>query len=595
MAPGVAPVVKHVAPVEPVVKREEKGGCLLLSLGSTGATLFTAGATLGATGATAQAAFSFPRATATSAAAALAQALAMSVAQAVALHRRLRGKQAAPAAYVLNAAAYQAIVDEGWHELAALGDDVRRKHVHWVHVKTGNPDHRQPSTLSREEFWEHVCQCYREAYPEDANPTKSILLFGIVARERHHNSQREQEREVHTHFIAYCSMRHYWRVVAEISLRKYHVKLHCAAHEGYTTMYAYIRCPTPKKPLSELDPSPYWSPQHPQGELLQRLLQAGAHADRANRGRKQSSRGGDQQAESRFRAGDLYSMVQRTGIRTALAFRAHAQDLASNGDSSLAEFCTVAGVGLQEKLDAAWAVHDAPRALVAAAADRVGKLRQVAEESPCSCSGAWIPGALFVLQNNGECPRMFCHDIYRALALGAKRGVNMAIIGGPGMGKSTVLEPLDDIFVTSAKPQRDSSFPLEGILGAEVLLWQEFTYSKRTLAWEDLLALLVGEKLAVRCCGTKPVQHRNAAPMFYTARQHLCYHSMDPHEMMDYNQAMLERFTTRRWTVPLPPGARNPDFPRCGRCFSRFVLQNERDFQSSSAVARLTPSPERQR
>ena len=47
----------------------------------------------------------------------------MSVAQAVALHRRQRGKQAAPAAYVLDAAAYQAIVDEGWHELAALDEE----------------------------------------------------------------------------------------------------------------------------------------------------------------------------------------------------------------------------------------------------------------------------------------------------------------------------------------------------------------------------------------------------------------------------------------------------------------------------------------
>ena len=94
----------------------------------------------------------------------------------------------------------------------------------------------------------------------------------------------------------------------------------------------------------------------------------------------------------------------------------------------------------------------------------------------------------------------------------------------PGCGKSTVFEALDLIYEVSGKPQRESSFRFAGILDAEVLLWQEFTYSKRTLAWEDLLALLVGEKLAVRCCGTKPVQHRNCAPMFYTARQHLCYH-----------------------------------------------------------------------
>ena len=50
----------------------------------------------------------------------LANAVAMSVAQAVALHRRLRGKQAAPAAYVLHTAAFQVIftidVSGAWSE-----------------------------------------------------------------------------------------------------------------------------------------------------------------------------------------------------------------------------------------------------------------------------------------------------------------------------------------------------------------------------------------------------------------------------------------------------------------------------------------------
>ena len=54
----------------------------------------------------------------------LANAVAMSVAQAVALHRRLRGKQAAPAAYVLHTAAYQVIftidVSGAWSESPLL-------------------------------------------------------------------------------------------------------------------------------------------------------------------------------------------------------------------------------------------------------------------------------------------------------------------------------------------------------------------------------------------------------------------------------------------------------------------------------------------
>ena len=34
----------------------------------------------------------------------------------------------------------RAIEDEGWSEIVALQDDVRRKHMHWVHVRTHNND-----------------------------------------------------------------------------------------------------------------------------------------------------------------------------------------------------------------------------------------------------------------------------------------------------------------------------------------------------------------------------------------------------------------------------------------------------------------------
>ena len=49
---------------------------------------------------------------------------------------RLRGKQAAPANDVISGAAVAAIMDEGWHEMVALQDDVRRKHVMWTSVQT---------------------------------------------------------------------------------------------------------------------------------------------------------------------------------------------------------------------------------------------------------------------------------------------------------------------------------------------------------------------------------------------------------------------------------------------------------------------------
>jgi hypothetical protein len=50
------------------------------------------------------------------------------------------------------------------------------------------------------------------------------------------------------------------------------------------------------------------------------------------------------------------------------------------------------------------------------------------------------------------------------------------------------------------------------------------------------------------------------------------------------NLAMQERFNIRVWQIPLPMESRRPDFPRCGCCFSRFVLENEQEYQFQSAV-----------
>ena len=46
------------------------------------------------------------------------------------------------------------------------------------------------------------------------------------------------------------------------------------AHDGYCSMYNYLRSPTKKKPLHELDPTPYHSSGHPQGQVLKDLLEA---------------------------------------------------------------------------------------------------------------------------------------------------------------------------------------------------------------------------------------------------------------------------------------------------------------------------------
>ena len=194
--------------------------------------------------------------------------------------RRLRGKQLTPAQYLLPGPALTALTDEAWSKLTALSDDARRKQVHYVHVRTHNPAHQQPDSFIREGFWRHMVQVYKDVYPDPSHQrTGSILMFGKVVREKHAVSTKQQERDEHHHCVVYTSTQHYWNRVAARSL-ELGVKLHAATHDGYTIMYVYVSCPSPKKPVAEIDRDGWYSEDHPRGSLLQRLLEVGTQATR---------------------------------------------------------------------------------------------------------------------------------------------------------------------------------------------------------------------------------------------------------------------------------------------------------------------------
>ena len=476
---------------------------------------------------------------------------------------------AAPAAP--NAIAVAALRDEAWSELTALSDNARRKHVHWVHVRTFDSSHRQPESFSRQGIFDHLVAVYKEVYPEEANDGGSIVLFGLAVKERHAHSDKQEERDEHNHIILYCSQPHYWARIARVSLEKYHVKLHAACHDGYTSMYRYVREQSPKKPISEIDAEAWMSPRHPRGDLLRRLLEAGAKTSAATRSRSATA----SSAPKRFRTTDFFALARETGFRTAAEVQERACLEGRRGDTRLAETCTSLGTRkIQEYLDSAWAVLDAPENRRLSAMTRMDKLRHAADNLPCLCGGVWAGGATYVLQNNGEDVKTFCADVLKALDLGARRGVNLALVGGPGMGKSMLFESMDLIFNVCGKPEFRSTFPLAGVLKADILVWQEFMFHEETLSWDDLLNLVVGERVNIRVPSATNVPYRNTAPMFYTADAPISAWAPCMQRLATMNSAMAERFKIRRWHRALPQNIRRPDFPKCGRCSAKFFLDN---------------------
>ena len=189
-----------------------------------------------------------------------------------AARRRLVGKQSCLGARC--GVVQQTVIDnnalaaEAWTEVRALERDTQRLHVHYTHVRTSNPLDRQPDSFTREGFYHHMEVVYKEAYTEPANPSGSILLFGAVSKELHPEAPDETCEE-HHHTPTYCSKRHYWKKVADLSYKKYKVKLNAVAHDGYYSMYSYITRPSSKKPLAELDHEVFLSEHHPRGRALQ--------------------------------------------------------------------------------------------------------------------------------------------------------------------------------------------------------------------------------------------------------------------------------------------------------------------------------------
>jgi hypothetical protein len=107
-------------------------------------------------------------------------------------HLQARRERAEAQRDALHAAAVAAEAPCADDDLAALAATVKRRHVHYTHCRTNNPEHVQPHQMSRRQFWEHLEKVYAEVYPEQGSLTGSILAFGVVATERHARAAKEK-------------------------------------------------------------------------------------------------------------------------------------------------------------------------------------------------------------------------------------------------------------------------------------------------------------------------------------------------------------------------------------------------------------------
>ena len=405
--------------------------------------------------------------------------------------RRLHGKQRPPPAHEPNAEvaaaplAAAAIAAEGLAAdgLIALPADARRRHVHYTHVRTFGPADVQPEQLTRQEFWEHLVRCYREAFPSAETGTGSILAFGLVVKELHKDAPLAADRSEHHHAATFSITQHRWKQVRKISAGRYHIHLNAVAHEAYSTMFQYLRAPTSRKPLHELDPQPFFSDGHPEGDALKELLAAGERYKqvRAHRQQLRAGEAGDASMEARSQFGLAFNHVIHNGLRKrkgALQFQVDAVSAFRAGKPKLLEFAKRHSHDLEEQLDLCWALEGAPAALRRVDTPRERLLLAALTDGECVNGGSMCGqtyNAIVTYQSIDA--TTFRHKLYEALVHGRKKGYPLMIVGGNDTGKTTITQPAAVIFKTMPTPQADSFCPLESCRGHELFLWHDFRYN----------------------------------------------------------------------------------------------------------------------
>jgi len=439
------------------------------------------------------------------------------------------------------------------------------------------PGRKKPLELGKVAFFQLLVACCAALNMVD-------IAWACVVQERHKDHKEDRQRNWHLHAAVEFAGFPRWAALAKMLRDVHGVAVHFSMHSSYLRMWDYLTRPTRRKPLSELDPKPYYSKDHPNRDSFKPEVAHKAwegrrekaaerqEAKRAKEAAAEEQRGHTKEEKPKRQRISLSSLVKAYEVKTKVDFEVMCGMLEADGDSRLADWYARHGSQVPSIIRNVWAIGAAPEKQKRQNLSRLEWLEKASTELVCTCEGKWAPGARRILENQGFDPKVFCAAVCKALDFGAVRGVHVACIGVGGAGKSTLLESLEVVFEALPKPQRGSTFPLAALPDAEIILWQDYEHHEGTVAFSDLLSWLVNESIGVREPGVINSKYKNLAPLFYSGRGRLVCGSPDPTVRDEYNDMMDDRFSTWLFQKPLPKEVRDLQFPKCGRCCAAFYL-----------------------
>ena len=147
------------------------------------------------------------------------------------------------------------------------------------------------------------------------------------------------------------------------------------------------------------------------------------------------------------------------------------------------------------------------------------------------------------------------------------------IIGPANCGKTFLLQPLSTLFNVFCNPAT-TSYAWLGVENSEVIILNDFRWSKEIISWSELLLLLEGQPIHFPAPKTqygKDICLEKDTPIFATSKYPIVhsgsYNACDDRE----TEMMAARWRLFEFHRQIPE-AEQKEFKSCAHCFSKLVM-----------------------
>ena len=352
----------------------------------------------------------------------------------------------------------------------------------------------------------------------DAGDSKAKVLYWACCQETH------KDGGLHYHCSLKLSGSKKWAAVRTRIFRTYGINVNFSSKQNhYLAAYRYV-CKEDKHVAH--------STAHPIDLLMNESpVTAGAikaSREAAKKRRASVKEHGDvdgtpcstsskkSKTKTRFRNSDAGEFVRKHDIHSYTELLAKAEERREAGQNDVLEYVyNRSEKNLRELITKTWQMTKARETIEDDKKTRIQKV-QAELEKPCveSCEGQWLQCALQVLGFNGIDQNEFAKALRDLFVYGRGKNRNILIIGPANCAKTFMLKPLKVIFQMPKLFENPATDKYGWVHAdkAQVILLNDFRWSRELIQWQDMLNLLEGETVKL------------PAPQKYVQRR--CHHNL---------------------------------------------------------------------